>query len=154
MNRAVVILASAFWASSAMAMEMTQVPPHVAEAATHYAPGAKFDSAGTDYDTRLMQPEYEIKGKTANGKAVEVDVSATGELHEVETEITAADVPAPVLKILKAYLPNFRPTKIEMSARPNNTNYYEFEGKVDGREVDIEISAAGNEITIADDLAI
>jgi len=36
----------------------------------------------------------------------------------------------------------------------SSTKYYEFEGKVDGREVDIEIGAAGNEITIADDFAI
>ena len=33
-------------------------------------------------------------------------------------------------------------------------NFYEFEGKVNGRDVDIEVNAAGTEIIIADDSAI
>jgi hypothetical protein len=33
-------------------------------------------------------------------------------------------------------------------------SFYEFEGKVNGRDVDVEINAAGTEIIIADDATI
>jgi hypothetical protein len=33
-------------------------------------------------------------------------------------------------------------------------NFYEFERKVNGRDVDVEVNAAGTEISIADDAAI
>jgi hypothetical protein len=141
-------------ASPTFALEMADVPPHVLAVAAHYAPDAQWESVGTDFDTQLMAPEYEIKGKMANGTVLEVDVSPEGALHEIETVVEAGAVPAAVTKLLGVYLPGFTPTLIEMSARPNNVNFYEFEGKVDGREVDVEINAAGTEIIIADDSAI
>ena len=140
--------------SPALALELNQVPPHVLEVAKFYAPDAQWESVGTDFDTQLMAPEYEIKGKTKAGNVVEVDVSPEGSLHEIESVIAAGDVPAPVMKLIEAYLPGFTPTLIELSARPNNVNFYEFEGTVNGREIDIEVNAAGTEIIIADDSAI
>jgi hypothetical protein len=41
-----------------------------------------------------------------------------------------------------------------MPSRPNNVTFYEFEGTINGREVDVEVSSTGNEILIADDSAI
>jgi hypothetical protein len=140
--------------SPALALDMNQVPPHVLEVANHYAPGATWEKFGTDFDTLLGAPEYEITGKDKAGNPVEVDVSPSGDLHEIETVISADAVSAPVMKLLNAYLPGFKPTLVEMSARPNNVTFYEFEGMVDGREVDVEVSAAGNEILVADDSAI
>ena len=144
----------ALLASPALALELTQVPPHVLEVAAHYAPEAKWETAGTDFDTQLMSPEFEIAGKLPNGVAIEVDVSPEGNLHEIETAIEAAAVPEPVMKLLGVYLPGFTPTLIELSVRPNNVTFYEFEGTVNGREVDVEVNAAGTEIIIADDAAI
>ena len=80
-------------ATPALAMEMTEVPAHVAEVARHFAPEAKWESAGTDFDTQLMAPEYEIKGKTADGKGIEIDVSPEGNLHEIELVIDESSVP-------------------------------------------------------------
>jgi hypothetical protein len=141
-------------ASPVLALELTQVPPHVLEVAKHYAPDAQWESAGTDFDTQTMWPEYEIAGKLPNGTAIEVDVTPEGNLHEVETVIEAAAVPEPVMKLIGVYLPGFTPTLIESSARPDNVTFYEFEGTVNGREVDVEVNAAGTEIIIADDSAI
>ena len=138
----------------ALSMELAQVPAHITEVARHFAPDAQWDSAGTDYDTQLMEPEYEIKGKLKDGKAVEIDVSPDGRIHQVETAIAASDVPAAVMRIIETYLPGFEPSLVEMSARPDNVNFYEFEGKVNGREVDVEVNASGTEIIIADDAAI
>ena len=138
----------------ALSMELAQVPAHITEVARHFAPDARWDSAGTDYDTQLMEPEYEIKGKLKDGKAVEIDVSPDGRIHQVETAIAASDVPAAVMRIIETYLPGFEPSLVEMSARPDNVNFYEFEGKVNGREVDVEVNASGTEIIIADDAAI
>jgi hypothetical protein len=58
------------------------------------------------------------------------------------------------MKLLNAYLPGFAPTTVEISSRPNNVTFYEFEGTINGHEVDVEVSSAGNEILIADDSAI
>jgi hypothetical protein len=155
MNRLMIaVSAVALLASPTFAMDLTQVPAHVLEVAKHYAPDAKWESAGTDFDTQLMAPEYEIKGMTKDGKAIEVDVSADGAIHEIETTIAAGDVPAALTKLLGTYLPGFAPTKVELSARPDNVNFYEFEGMVGGREIDVEVNAAGTEIIIADDAAI
>ena len=149
MIRLIATAAFALAAGSSFALELNQVPAHVIEVAKHYAPDAEWTSAGTDYDGQLMEPEYEITG-TMNGSKIEVDVSPEGMLHEVETAITASDVPQPTMTLLNAYLPGFTP----MSARPNGVTFYEFEGTVDGREVDIEVNAQGTEIIIADDAAI
>jgi hypothetical protein len=155
MHRVAIAIVSMFVvATPSLAMELAQVPAHVTEVARHFAPDAQWESAGTDYDTQLMEPEYEIKGKTKDGKAVEIDVSPDGKIHEVETAIAASEVPGSVLKMIETYLPGFEPTLVEMSARPDNVNFYEFEGKVNGRDVDIEVNAAGTEIIIADDSAI
>lgn len=146
--------AVALLASPALALELSEVPPHVLEVATHYAPEATWESAATDFDTQAMWPEYEIAGKLPNGMAIEVDVTPEGDLHEIETAIEAGAVPEPVMKLIGVYLPGFTPTLIESSARPNNVTFYEFEGTVNGREVDIEVDAAGTQIVIADDSAI
>lgn len=151
---ALTIVAGILFAGPSLALDLAQVPPHVLEVANHFAPDATWESAGTDYDTQLMAPEYEIVGKMKDGTVVEIDVSPEGDLHEIETVIAADAVPAPVMKLLNTYLPGFAPTKVELSARPNNVNFYELEGMVSGREVDIEVNAAGTEIIIADDLAI
>jgi hypothetical protein len=154
MNRLIASAAFALLASPSLAMDLGQVPAHVLQVAAYYAPDATWESAGTDFDTQLMAPEYEILGKMKDGTVVEVDVSPEGNMHEIETVIVAADVPAPVMKLVNAYLPGFAPTLVELSARPNNVNFYEFEGMVSGREVDVEVNAAGTEIIIADDAAI
>ena len=154
MNRLLIAASAvALLASPALALELTQVPPHVLEVANHYAPEAKWESAGTDFDTQTMWPEYEIAGKLPNGAAIEVDVTPEGNLHEVETVIEASTVPEPVMKLLGVYLPGFTPTLVEMSTRPNAV-FYEFEGTVNGREIDVEVNAAGTAIVIADDAAI
>jgi hypothetical protein len=72
------------------------------------APGATFSDVGTDYDTQRMMPEYELKGKSAAGADLEVDLSVNGDLFEIETVIEQTDVPAPVLGLLKVYLPGFQ----------------------------------------------
>jgi hypothetical protein len=142
------------FASPAIALDLTQVPAPVLEVANHYVPDATWESAETDFDTQLMSPEYEIMGTTQDGTAIEVDVSLEGSLHEIETVIGAEQIPAEVMKLVNLYLPGFAPTLVEISARPNNVSFYELEGTVDGREVDVEVNAAGTEIIIADDSAI
>lgn len=151
---AITAAALSLFVSPALALDLSEVPATILEVASHYAPDAKWDSAGTDFDTQLMAAEYEIAGKGADGAAIEVDVSPEGALHEIETEINADAVPAEVMALVERYLPGFAPSLIEHSARPNNVSFYEFEGMVDGREVDIEVNAAGTEIIIADDAAI
>jgi uncharacterized membrane protein YkoI len=153
MNRIAIYIACATLVSSTAFAEVT-APAQIMETAKAMAPGATFSDVGTDYDTQRMMPEYEVKGKSAAGVDLEVDLSVNGDLLEIETVIAPTDVPAPVMGLLKVYLPDFQASKIELSQRPNNVNFYEFEGVIGGREVDIEVDATGNIIMIADDKAV
>jgi hypothetical protein len=154
MKRAITLVAFALVSTSSFALELGQVPEHVLETARHYAPDATWETAGTDYDTQLMMPEYEITGTTEDGMSIEVDVSPEGKLHEIETEVEAGAMPEAASALLETYLPGFTPTLVEESTRPNNVTFYELEGQIDGRDVDVEVKEDGTEIIIADDAAI
>jgi uncharacterized membrane protein YkoI len=61
---------------------MEQVPPKVMEAARKELPGYTFD---TVYKMKIEGNDaYEVRGKNKRGKVREVEVSATGEVLEVE----------------------------------------------------------------------
>lgn len=135
-----------------MQIELSQVPPAIMMVADRHAPGFKVTSANVDLGEDGMMV-YEIAGTDMDGKNVELDVHPDGRLDEIEREITMGDVPAKVSTMMKAYLADFQPSKVELSQRPDMTMVYEFEGTRSGREVDVEISAAGDMIMIVDDNA-
>ena len=59
-----------------------KVPAHIMEVARKQLPGFKFD---TVYKMKVDGKDaYEIRGKNAQGKTREVEVSATGEVLEIE----------------------------------------------------------------------
>jgi uncharacterized membrane protein YkoI len=135
-----------------MTIELSQVPPAVLMVADRHMPGFKVTSADVDLGEDGMMV-YEVAGTDMDGKNVELDVHPDGRLDEIEREIAMGDVPEKVSKLMKAYLADFQPTKIELSQRSDMAMVYEFEGTHDGRDVDVEISAAGDMILIVDDNA-
>ena len=61
---------------------LDQVPPHLLEIARKQLPGYTFD---TVYKMKVDGKDaYEIRGKNDRGKVREVEVSATGEVLEIE----------------------------------------------------------------------
>ncbi|KGJ03008.1 PepSY domain-containing protein [Paracoccus sphaerophysae] len=132
-------------------MELSAVPAAAMEAAQKAAPGVTFESVSMDDDEGT--DTYELVGKLASGKTVEVDVLADGTIEEVEEEIDAAAVPAEVKATLDKELAGFAPTMVEKSTRPQGKIVYEFEGSFEGKEIDAEIDADGSNFTRHDDMA-
>ena len=61
---------------------MDQVPTNLLEIARKELPGIKFDTA---YKMKVNGKDaYEIRGKNTQGKTREVELSATGEVLEIE----------------------------------------------------------------------
>lgn len=131
---------------------MKDVPAEVKAAAQAAANGTTLDKVDLDLDDGTAT--YDLSGKGADGKMIEVDVLHDGKIEEVEQEITIDSVPEAVKKMRSKHMPKFKAEKVEKSTRPNFEVYYEFDGQgEDGKELDIEIRSDGKRIIIADDSA-
>ena len=136
-------------------LETNQVPPHVLAAAR--AAGGLEQVTETGIEVEGGRVIFEVKGRTRDGQVREVDVSASGEIEEIEDEIQQGEVPQPVMQALQRWMPGFRPAKMERSQRPVPGGHgatvavYEFEGKHGDVEVDVEIAADGSRLVIVDD---
>lgn len=133
-------------------VSMNDVPVEVRAAAQAAANGTKLDKVDLDLDDGTAS--YELSGKGADGKMIEVDVLHDGQIEEVEQEITMEAVPEAVKKLMTKHMPNFKADKVEKSTRQNFEVYYEFDGQNgDGMELDVEIRSDGKRIIIQDDAA-
>jgi hypothetical protein len=76
-------------------------------------------------------------------------------VEEIEQLIPASMVPIDVLARLTTFFPNFQPTAVEKSTRSAANGltavWYEFEGRLRGTDVDIEINASNLSILIEAD---
>ena len=133
-------------------VSMNDVPAEVRAAAQAAANGTRLEKVDLDLDDGTAT--YELSGKGADGKMIEVDVLRDGRIEEVEQEITMDGVPEAVKKLMSKHMPNFKADKVEKSTRPNFEVYYEFDGQNgDGQELDVEIRSDGKRIIIQDDAA-
>ena len=82
---------------------MKDVPVQAKAAAQAAANGMKLEKVDLDMDNGTAT--YELAGKGADGKTVEIDVLADGTIEEVEQEISMDDVPDAVKKMLTKYMP-------------------------------------------------
>ena len=74
-----------------------------------------------------------------------------GEVQEIEIEFHVDMVPGAVIKAIQRKIPGFQPTYIEASHSPSmKVVRYEFAGTLDGKEIDIEVSADGSRIVFGD----
>ena len=150
LGAAIAILASD---AAAQSVSMDQVPA-AAKAAALYAAGVELTEVGLDLNGG--QATYEFKGKSAEGRQVEVDVLADGKVLEIEQEISQDELPPRILDAAKQYLPNFEPQFIERSMRTGDVVaiYYEMEGAgANGNAVDVEVYQNGGLVTIQQDVA-
>ncbi len=82
---------------------------------------------------------------------VEVDLFENRTIEEYEVEFTEAQVPGAVMNAIRQKMPGFRPTYIEAShSRSGKVTRYELVGTLGGQELDIEVSADGRKIEVAD----
>lgn len=94
---------------------------------------------------------YEIQGTTADGRRIEIDLDPEANIEEIEVEFKLDDVPAAVLQSVKEQMPEFTSESIEASHSPSmQVIGYEFVGLMGDTPLDIEVSADGRTIEIAD----
>ncbi|WP_424927101.1 hypothetical protein [Amaricoccus tamworthensis] len=95
---------------------------------------------------------YEIQGTVDSGRRIEIDIDPDANVVEIEIEFFEKDVPGAVLKSVGAKMPDFVPEFIEASHSDSlQVIGYEFAGKIGDSPMDIEVSADGRDITVADD---
>jgi hypothetical protein len=94
---------------------------------------------------------YEIQGILSDGHDAEFDVFPDGKIEEVEVIFPIEMVPGAVLQSIEQKMTGFIPTKIEASHSASmKVVGYEFEGTLNGQKIDLEVSADGRTITVAD----
>lgn len=94
---------------------------------------------------------YELQGTVQGGRKIEIDIDPDANVEEIEIEFEIEDVPGAVLKSVETRMPGFIPEFIEASHSPSmQVVGYEFVGTQGENALDIEVSADGRNITIAD----
>ena len=132
-------------------ISMDEVPEAALATAQEHAMGVTFDAVQMDPDAGT--DTYEFSGAKEDGTMIEVDVLADGTLEEVEEEVAMDAVPEPVSATLDAEASGFEPSFIEKSTREDGSIVYEFEGQLEGREVDLEIGEDGSGFVRNEDAA-
>jgi uncharacterized membrane protein YkoI len=138
------------WAGTEKVIPLEQVPTEHRKIAQDLFPDARFSSADIETDSDDTKI-YEIKGRLPDGRRVEVDLFEDGGIEEYELEFTAIQVPGAVMNTVSRRMPGFSPTYIEAShSRSGKVTRYEMEGTLGGQHLDIEVSADGRRIEVAD----
>ena len=138
------------FAGTEQKIELSAVPAVVVEALKKRFDDVTLLSANTETEDDGSFV-YEIQGKLADGRSVEFDVLPDGTIDEVEIIFSSEMVPGAVMKAIEKKVPGFVPTKIEATHSASmKVMGYEFEGTLKGQKMDLEVSADGRTITIAD----
>ena len=117
-------------------VSLDQVPAEVRATLLKFAKGATIDEIERETKNGIVTYEAEWE---VNGREIEVELTASGEVIGVEKEVAAADVPAAVRAVVAKKFPNGAKVEYEMIT----LHFYEVEGKVAGMEREILISPAG-----------
>ena len=119
------------------------------KAAEKASPGARFAEASREVDGSMTL--YELSGQDAQGRGIDIEVTARGQVLAVETEIPFAKVPVVVMNALKMKTKGYKFDSAETVAKNGRIVAFEFEGEnpkgddvevtvsLDGRMVDIEV---------------
>lgn len=144
------LLSAQAFAGKQIVIELSEVPESIRTTAQELMPEVKFKSANTEEETDGTLV-FEIQGLMNDGRKVEVDILSDGDVEEIEIEFSKNLVPGAVMKAIETKLPGFKPTYIEAShSASKKVVQYEFEGDMGGEKMDLEVSADGRKIIIAD----
>lgn len=128
-------------------IDMARVPAPVRQAAMKAAPGARLTSAFKETDEG--RTTYELSGRDAQGRGVEIEVTGRGVVLGVETEIPVSQVPRVVIDALRAKARGMKFTSAEVVTRNGRIISYEFEGEdAAGDEVEANVSPDGRTVDL------
>lgn len=129
-------------------MALKEVPSPIVAAAQKAAPGVQLSKALKTVEQGVTY--YEIIGEDAEGREVDVELTARGEVVGIGTEIPIREVPKVVVAALKAKAPRgMKFTGAEVVTKANRLISYRFEGLTkDGDEVEATVSPDGKTVEI------
>ena len=128
-------------------LRIGQVPVEVRQAALKAVPGASLTSAFKETDEG--KTTYELSGKDARGREIDVEVTARGVVLAVETEVPISQVPRAVIDALRAKAKGLKFDSVEVVTRNGRIISYEFEGEnAEGDEVEANVSPDGRTVDI------
>jgi hypothetical protein len=131
-------------------IDLSEVPEDVVNVVKNRFEKATLLTANTETEDDGSMV-YEIQGTLSDGHLVEFDVFPDGKFEEVEVIFPIEMVPGAITKAIENKVSGFIPTKIEATHSASmKVVGYEFEGTVNGQKIDLEVSADGRTITIAD----
>lgn len=131
-------------------IELDKVPTEIMQKIKEHLPKATLKSANTETEEDGTVV-YEVQGELEDARAFEIDVFSDGKIEEIEVVFPESMVPKAVLNAIEKKLPGFKPTFIEASHSPSmKVMGYEFEGMLGEQKLDIDVSASGHRIEIAD----
>lgn len=126
-------------------VDVSDLPAAVRKAADKALPKAEWSRAFKL--AKSKHPIYQLQGKDARGRRVELESTADGRVIEYETRIAMDDVPPVVASALKARMPRFKPDVIEEITKNGKVVSYGFEGEdAEGKEVEVYLSADGKTV--------
>lgn len=128
-----------------MDINASAVPDEILSVVRKKVPDIEISEVEIEADDNLR---YELSG-TTNGREIEIDVTPSGKITEVELDeidIPVSEVPEEVIKAVKSKYPDFKLEEAEIeSSQPLS---YEIEGKSGGNDIEIEINSDGSELEI------
>jgi hypothetical protein len=129
---------------------LSEVPEKVLKALNNRFNTSTLLSANTETETDGTLV-YEIQGKLSDGRQVEFDLFPDGKFEEIEVIFPIEMVPGAIINAIEKKMAGFVPAKIEATHSTSmKVVGYEFEGSLNGQKIDLEVSADGRTITIAD----
>lgn len=127
-------------------IDLAKVPAAVKKAADMAAPGVTWHHASKETKTI-----YELTGKNAHGREVEVEVTPEGEVIEIETAIPLSEVPKVALDAFKAKYPHFKATGAESVEEGGKVVAYDILTRKGHKSVEYRVSPDGKTVKFGEE---
>ncbi|HMB07643.1 MAG TPA: hypothetical protein VKP69_28415 [Isosphaeraceae bacterium] len=127
-------------------IDLAKVPATVKKAADMAAPGVTWHHASKEAKTI-----YELTGKNAHGREVEVEVTPEGEVIEIETAIPLSEVPKVALDAFKAKHPHLKATGAESVWEGGKIVAYDILTRKDHKSVEYRVSPDGKTVKFGEE---
>jgi hypothetical protein len=140
-------LASSGRADEETKVALSKVPPAVVQAARQAAPGVRLSQAVKTVEEGKTY--YDLIGEDAQGREVDVELTARGQVLGVGTEIPMGQVPRGVVAALRAKTRGMKFTDAEVVTLNGRLIAYRFSGETAaGDDVEATVSPDGQTVEV------
>lgn len=127
-------------------LSLAELPPYILLVGQRGAPDAKFIGFRWGLDDN-GKPVYKLEG-TDKDQKIQMSIFLDGTIAIIIRNITMSDVPTDVTGLLDKYVPDAKVTNVNLAEGGNGLKRYEFQGSLNGIDLNIEIAANANQISI------